>query len=354
VHRDYKAKGVKFFFIYKTLAHPELAGGYVQPFTLAERLAHARQGEKQLGASIPWIVDAMDNRLKRALGDRPNSEYILDPKGKVIRKRAWSHPGLVRKDLEELVGKVDKITREEDLKLAFVPPVKAAAPRGVVPRVQRRGMQALLAEPRVEPKGHPFFAKLRAEGDADLFTEGEGKLYLGFHVDPFHRAHWNNLTPPLRFTLEAAEGVKFEKVEREAAKVKAASDADPREFLLDVKEWPEGKPLKLTVVYSACVGEESCHVVKQSYTLHLKRDRDGGGARGAGAGFWGEEQFAKQLLGRSKRGDKLAEDEVRGLVRPHFRHFDTNKDGFLDLDELKAVARWLNGHHAPGAMPPRK
>ena len=53
----------------------------MQPFTLEERLAHARQAEKQLGASIPWLVDAMDNRLKHALGDRPNSEFIIDPEG---------------------------------------------------------------------------------------------------------------------------------------------------------------------------------------------------------------------------------------------------------------------------------
>ena len=45
MYRDYGPKGVKFFFVYKTLAHPELAGNYVQPFTLEERLAHARQGQ---------------------------------------------------------------------------------------------------------------------------------------------------------------------------------------------------------------------------------------------------------------------------------------------------------------------
>jgi hypothetical protein len=206
VYRDYGPKKVKFYFIYKSLAHPELAGNYVQPFELKERLAHARQAEKQLGASIPWLVDAMDNRLKRALGDRPNSEFILDPKGKIVRKRAWSHPGLVRKDLEELVGKVDKITREEDIKLKLELPIKSAAPRGVVPRVTRSRMQAIGMEPQITPKGQPFYAKLRAEADNDLFSEGEGKLYLGFHLDPIHHAHWNNLTQPLQFKLEVPRG----------------------------------------------------------------------------------------------------------------------------------------------------
>jgi hypothetical protein len=350
VYRDYGPKGVKFYFIYKSLAHPELAGDYVQPFTLDERLAHARQAGKQLGATIPWLVDAMDNRLKHALGDRPNSEFVIDPKGKIVRKRDWSHPGEVRKDLEKLVGPVEKITKEEDIQLNVQLPPKAPAERGVLPRIKRDRMQALEMEPVIDPKGPPFYAKLRAEADAGLLREGSGKLYLGFHLDPFHAAHWNNLTPPLRYKLELPDGAKIEKASGEAPKVKFASDCDPREFMLDVGAWPADKPIKLTVTYSACV-EDACHTIRQEYVLHLRRDKDGGGARGVGAGFWGDE-FVKQQLARDPDGDgKLTEKEVMGLIRPHFAQFDTNKDGFLDAEELKAVARWLNEHHRPGPAP---
>ena len=350
MYRDYGPKGVKFFFIYKSLAHPELAGHYVQPFTLEERLAHSRQAEKQLGATIPWLVDGMDNRLKHALGDRPNSEFIIDPKGQIVRKRAWSHPAQVRKDLEELVGRVERITREEDVKLNVQLPLKESAPRGVVKRIARPRMQAIAMKPVFDPKGPPFYAKLRVEATPGLLNDGKGKLYLGFHLDPFHRAHWNNLNPPLNFKLELPEGVKFAKSSGEAGKVAAAADSDPREFLVDVEEWPKDKPIKLTVTYSACV-EEACHVVRQEYVLRLHRDPDGGGARGAGAGFWNAEEFTKQLLSRDKNGDgKLDRTEVMGLVLPHFADFDVNKDGLLDAEELKAVTTWLNTHHAPGAQ----
>jgi hypothetical protein len=353
VYRDYGPKGVKFFFIYKTLAHPELAGNYVQPFTLEERLAHARQAEKQLGATVPWLVDAMDNRLKHALGDRPNSEFIIDPKGKVVRKRAWSHPAQVRKDLEELVGKVEKVTREEDIKLNIQLPLKSPAERGVVERIQRPRMQAIEMEPVIDPKGPPFYAKLRVEADTDAIRDGAGKLYLGFHLDPFHEAHWNNLTPPLAYRMELPEGAKIAQSSGKATKVAVASDADPREFLIDVEAWPADKPIKLTVTYSACVAE-ACHAIKQEYVIRLKRDKDGGGARGAGAGFWGDE-FAKQQLARDKDGDgKLNEKEVMGLILPHFKHFDANKDGFLDAKELREVAVWLNTHHAPGQPKAKK
>lgn len=326
-----------------------MVGGYVQPITLEERLAHAKQAEKQLGATIPWIVDAMDNRLKHALGDRPNSEFVIDPNGKVVRKRAWSFPAQLRKDLEELVGKVDRVTKESDIKLKLELPLKAAAERGVVPRLTRPRMQALLAEPQVDKNGQPFYAKLRAEADAGLINSGKGKLYLGFHLDPFHNAHWNNLTAPLKYHIELPEGAKIGKASDSAAKVLVTSDADPREFLLDVTAWPVDKPLKLTVTYSACVGESACFSVKQDYTLHRKRDIDGGGARGEGAGFWDADEFAKQALAGDKDGDgKLSKTEVRGLILPFFEHFDMNKDGLLEATEIEEVARWLNTHHVPG------
>lgn len=351
VHRDYKSKGVKFFFIYKALAHPELAGDYVQPFTKEERLAHARQAEKQLGATIPWIVDAMDNRLKHALGNRPNSEFLIDPEGRIVRKRAWSHPAEVRKDLEELVGPVERITREEDVKLNIEPPLKAPAARGAVPRLQRPRTVAIVMEPKSEERGLPFFAKLRAEATDELVSNGAGKLYLGFHLDPFHNAHWNNLTRPLSFKLDVPEGAKFEQTSGVAPKVQAISDTDPREFLLDVKAWPKDQPLRLTVNYAACVGEETCHQVKQEYVLHRRRDPDAGAARGEGAGFWDRDEFAKQqLAGDRDKDGKLSRAEVRGLVLPHFDAFDTNKDGLLEFEELKAVSDWLNHHHQPGAM----
>ncbi len=352
MHRDYAPKGVKFFFIYKSLAHPELAGSYVQPFTIAERLAHARQAEKQLGATVPWIVDAMDNRLKRALGNRPNSEFLVNPEGIIVRKRAWSHPAQVRKDLVELVGPVDRVTKDEDVHLNLELPLKAPAARGVVQRIRRPQMQPIVMEPQIEPKGLPFYAKLRAEADFDLFRSGAGRLYLGFHLDPFHEGHWNNLTKPLSFKLQVPEGMKVDKLSAEAAAVEAISDADPREFLLNVEAWPDGEPIRLTVTYSACVGETSCHTVKQEYVLHLKRDIDGGGARGEGAGYWDPKEFTRQMLASDKDGDgKLSKSEARGLILPHFDALDIDHDGLLDREELNAVSDWLNHHHQPGPAP---
>lgn len=349
VHRDYSPKGVRFYFIYKALAHPELAGNFVQPFTLVERLAQARQAEKRFGTQIPWVVDAMDNRLKHALGDRPNAQFLVSPEGVIIRKRAWANPLQVRRDLEELVGPVNVVTREEDLNLKIELPPASPAPRGVVTRVPRPNMQPIIVQPQIEPKSQPFFAKLRAEADAGLLSDGAGQLYLGFHLDPLHNAHWNNLTKPLSFQIDDVDGVTLDRWGAAAEPVAPASDADPREFMLFVKAWPTDKPLRLTVTYFACVGEDACHAVRQQYVLDRRRDTDGGGARGEGAGYWNPQEFAAQLLrGDANKDGKLARSEAVGIVLPHFGKLDANQDGFLELDELKPVAGWLNHHHQPG------
>jgi hypothetical protein len=202
----------------------------------------------------------------------------------------------------------------------------------------------------MEAQGQPFFAKLRAEGDRSLIQRGAGKLYLGFHLDPFHNAHWNNLTRPLSFRLEAPEGVKLDRLAAEAPKVDAPSDTDPREFLLNVEAWPAEKPIRLTVTYFACVGDTACYAVQQQYELLRRQDTDGGRARGEGAGFWGEEFLDQMLLQDRDLDGALNKKEIHGLVLPHFEHFDADANGLLSREELKEVLDWLNHHHQPGAL----
>ena len=255
--------------------------------TLDERLLHV--AEAKLGTRINWICDSMDNVLKHALGDRPNSEFVFDPDGKLVVARQWSSPAELRADLEELVGAVQRETTVSDLNMKPLAPPKTAV-TGIVPRVKLPGqMTPVLTEPIMNDSNELFYVKLRAEVDADYFRTGSGTLYLGFFLDPLHKAHWNNRAMPVVFEVESTTGIIVADDSGEGPDVQVDADADPREFLLDlcdvsIHERHEPHEILINVRYFACDDAETfCKPVSQTYRITLERDRDGGSRRSAGS-----------------------------------------------------------------------
>ena len=273
---DYQPKGVEFFYIYKPLAHPEY-DNYLSPFTMQERLMHVMEAKRRLGSSITWLSDTMDNVYHDALGQTPNSELVVDPDGVVVARRAWSNPSELRKDLERLVGPVDNPTRVSDLDLPQQPPIATVA-KGIVERVQRPdGIMPMATEPVMETSRTPFYAKLRAEGTPALYRTGRGVMYLGFHLDPLYRVHWNNEAPPMQYEITAAEGVTIAPAKGTGAHPEEKADADPREFLLQVDADKPGQNFDLLVKYYACDDALTfCIPVKQEYRVTLSRDTSHG------------------------------------------------------------------------------
>lgn len=280
IYRDYAPKGVKFYYIYKSLAHPELKG-YINPLTLEERFMHVEEAKRTLGSKIPWLVDRMDNQIKHALGNKSNVELIVDPQGRVVHKLAWSDPEKLRNKLVELVGKVENPTRVEDLKMKTLPPPEVAA-RGVVPRLERPVtghdyMRPVVRQAQWREGDEPFYAKLRAEADPSLLKEGAGRLWIGFFMDPLYGVHWNNLTDPIRVMIDVPEGMTVSPARLVGPKPEVESDIDPREFLVDVTGGQPDRPLRVTAFYFACQDEEGwCKPLTQRYQLYLKHDHDGG------------------------------------------------------------------------------
>ena len=150
-------------------------------------------------------------------------------------------------------------------------------PSGIVPGVRRpAGMVPLKIVPGKQKRPIPYYATLRAEADRPFLTGGEGKLYLGFHLDPLYAVHWNNRVKPLEFRLEPAEGVRVTPSRGTGPKVKQPADKDPREFLLNIAATGQRRPLRLTVRYFACDDADTfCIPVTQKYAIHLEPDPDG-------------------------------------------------------------------------------
>ena len=361
---------MRFYYVYKALAHPE-HDGYVKAFTLKERLMHVQEAERRLGSRIPWLFDGMSNDLKNALGGTQNSELVIDPQGRVARRRAWSDPDELRRDLEELVGPVEKPTRVADLDLKTESPPERVA-TGVVPRVEVPGpMRALKIEPLTETGEVPYYAKLRAEADGDLLSKGKGQLYLGFHLDPLYHVHWNNLTKPLEFELVAPRGIRVSPKKGSAPKVEEPADADPREFLVKVKGAGNGTaPLELTARYFACDDANTfCVPVEQRYRVHLEADPDGGRvmARGGGRGGFGGPRMgrgpgepggfgdmAARIMSFDANGDgRVTRDELPERMRTRFDRMDENGDAAIDAGEAQAMAQRM-GRFREGGGPGRR
>ena len=345
------------YFVYKSLAHPE--GGtnsFVTPFTLEERLLHVKEAERQLGASIPWLCDTMDNDLKHALGDRPNSEFIIDPDGKIVVMRDWSNPETLRADLEKLVGRVENPTRIADLGLKIETTAKPAA-SGVVKRVTLPAQgQPLVVEPQKAKT--PFYVKLRAEADRDVLQSGKGKMYLGFHLDPIYHVHWNNLAKPLSYEITTPDGMTVTPAKGTAPKVEAESDIDPREFVVDVDAPRRSDSFEVSVKYFACNDEKGfCIPVTQTYVVKLEQDRDGGQARRSGSrsrpGGGGPPGFAgpgapgrrppggftvERFMRHDRDNDgKVSARELPQQLRRILERADSNDDGAIDRDEAKRI-----------------
>ena len=348
-YRDYKDKGVEFYYIYKSLAHPEKSG-HVQPLTLEERLKHIALAKEQLGTEIPWLADSMSNDLKHAFGDKNNSEFVVSPQGKIVISRAWSDPSTLRDDLKRLVGEPESVTPEENLSRGPAPSKYAS---GVVARVKRPPrMQPLVMKPH--GSGAPetlYYVKPRVEAESGVLQGKAGKLYIGFHLDPIHRVHWNNLAEPLKFSLETPEGLKVNPREGVAPKVeKAEADIDPREFLLEI-EGAGREPMKLKVEYFACDNDDRwCKAVTHEFEISFRIDRDGGRVSGSGrkpGDGKGEWQGKGKRKGRPKAEEifermdsdqdgKITKEEARGPMVHRFTQVDANEDGSVTLEELKA------------------
>ncbi len=238
---------------------------------------HVKEAERTLGSQIPWLSDSMDNAYHTAMGGTPNSELVVAPNGRVAARRGWSDPLALRRDLERLVAKVAQPTRVEDLQMQQLPPPTTVA-KGIVPRVELpKGMWSLKIKPLIAETETPFYVKLRAEGDPPLLDTGTGKMYLGFHLDPLYRVHWNNEAKPVEFQITTPNGVQVTPATGVGPTIEEPADADPREFLVDVTASDKTVPLEVAVKYYACDDALTfCVPVKQRYLVSLERDRSHG------------------------------------------------------------------------------
>lgn len=324
--------------MYKNVQHPEI-NNFVSAFTLEERLKHVAEAKRILKTDIPWICDSMENSIKKAFGGFPNGEFVIDPKGKIVRKRFWSNPKVLRKDLEELIGPVEKITKVGDLPAAFKPEPRDIA-SGVVPRIELPAGLTPLSIELVDDGDTPYFAKLRAEATRDLLRDGDGKLYLAVYLDPLYKVHWNNLAGRVKVKVYTTGAATVSPSKMESPKVSEDADIDPRQFLIEVSRGGSARPLEITVEYVACDDAETfCKDVKQKYKVHFKSTQDLGGR----PGIFMPSMFGKvRELDKNGDGDITKDELAPGSVTLYIGHMDYNGNEIIEKEEIDDFLKMFN------------
>lgn len=338
MYRDYRDKDVQFYYVYKAIQHPEI-NNFVSAFSIQERVKHIAEAKRLMQTEIPWICDSMDNQVKLALGSAPNGEFIIDPEGKIVRKRFWSNPKNLRSDLVELVGTVEKITTVDDLPTKLTVEPKSVA-SGVVPRLSLPGgLTPVKLTPHPDDE-HPFFAKLRVEATKSLLQEGKGQMYLGVNLDPLYKVHWNNPAGNVEIKIEAPEGVTFSETALKGPDVKEEADIDPRQFLIDVDRGDSKEPIDISLTYTACDDAGTfCLTMTQKYTVELEKNRHGG----TRPGIFMPEMFANVKRFDENEDGNLTKDELPvGEVTLYIGHMDFNGNEIIEQVEIETFMKMFN------------
>lgn len=291
VAADYRDKGVQFYFVLQSLTHPE-NWGYVQPTSIQERFAQIEHAKDLLKTKIPWLADTMDNEMKEYCVMAPNAQFVFDSEGKILHRASWGRGSSMREWLSNLVGPSDKVTTVEELNLPQFGSQRTNPADMIFERLTVDGLAVPL---RVKAGGEEIsaekmktsefvesnrYAKLRAEADRQLIQTGSGKMYIGFRQDPILGTKWNNLAAPPKYRIKA-DGVSITPAMGESPKLDIESDAEPREFLVDVKGWEAGKPITVEIQYFACNKEKGwCKAVQQEFTVLLEQDETSGKVNG--------------------------------------------------------------------------
>lgn len=263
---DYTPKGVQFFYVYKSLRHPEL-DGYVEAQNISERLLMVQEVKQKLNTKVPWIVDDMNDNIRIALRSGSQSIYLISPEGKIVKAWGKLMEQELRQTLSNEVGKASTLTRVEDLNLPVIERNKKRPNVSTTTTIERPEGMTILSVMPTKPEDI-YYVKMRAEATQELLNTGNGKLALGFFPDPLYDAHWNNLTPAMKYTLELPQGVMATPQEATAEKGDGDSDTQPRQFWVDISGAHPSDMIELTLHYYGCT-PNMCQALTHKYIISI-------------------------------------------------------------------------------------
>ena len=331
VSRDYEKKGVQFYFLYKGLRHPG-TNGMVEAVTLNERLKQIAHANKELQTTIPWICDGLDGAVEKSLGGAPNSEYVIDEKGIIVRKRFWHDPEELRGFLAERFGKVEKPTTVADLKRKTTEQARTPQRGLKVPE----GMKICDVSPlRKVSEAEPLFVKLIVEAGPKLLKSGAGKLWLGLFSDPIYDRRWDTVSEPLQWEL-TCDDPSFQPLKGEDPS--GASERGSREFLLEVKAAGKEANYVLKASYALLDEAGKSETFRESYQFQIKASS----RKARRAGDWMMKIVGDPMAFDANQDGKVEKDELpKGRAQIYLLHYDLDHDSTISPAEARAFEKTI-------------
>ncbi len=346
---DYASASVRFVYLYRALTHPE-NNGYIEPFNPLERARQAQLAHSLLKTRPDWFCDGMDNAVLSDLtaAHPTHNVLICDARAEEYFTGKVSEEILIRKALADLVGPAPTQTTASRYPSPRIP-AKELAPPNLFDRIHFNPTKEIFSALKTEPQhsAEPCYAKLRAEADEKLLESGNGRLYLGFHLDPLYKMQWDDRAEAPSYRLVTSTGIVSPSVDS-AEEIRIEEyDNEPREFMVTARQLDLSKPLMLQVSYTVCAPDQNKSIpVTQRYIIHLETDPV------AGAAF--RRQIPHTDPKRTKRryfmpgalrsldsnGDgRLSRGELSGNLWSRFPEIDTDHDGYLSAQEYNAYRR---------------
>lgn len=301
----------------------------VEAVTLSERLKQIAYANQELQTTIPWICDGLDGAVEKALGGAPNSEYVVDEKGVVVRKRFWHDPEELRSFLAARFGKVAEPTTVADLKRETIDRPQSQKRGLTVPK----GMKLCDVSPlRKVSEKEPLYVKLVVEAGPELLKSGTGKLWIGLFVDPIYKRRWDKSAEPVQWEL-SCEDPSFQTV-----KGKGTRDEDElssSEFLLDVTAGGKEASYVLAANFSLLDETGKSQAFTEQYRFQIKASK----RKARRAGDWMMKIVGDPMAFDANQDGKVEKDELpEGRTQIYLLHYDRDHDSAISSEEAKTFA----------------
>ena len=329
VSRDYAKKGVKFYFLYKGLRHPG-TNGMVEAVTLNERLKQIEYANRELQTTIPWICDGLDGAVEKALGGAPNSEYVIDEKGIIVRKRFWHDPEELRGFLAARFGEVADSTTVADLERELVKRDRDLKRGLKVPKGMKLCDVSML---RKVDEAKPLYVKLVVEAEPKLLKSSAGALWIGLFPDPIYGRRWDQNSEPVRWEL-SCDDPAFQTMKGQARR--SADDSGSREFLLEVQAGKKDSIYVLKADFSLLDETGKSQEFSERYQFQIKASS----RKARRAGDWMMNIVGDPMTFDENQNGQIEKSELpEGRVEIYLLHYDLDHDSTISAEEVQEFER---------------